>query len=329
MTNCPVYAFSDLQSFSRERQAPEGDLLVVDLCGISISEADAASLNAWFSRLPMPVVGRVSTDTPLADGLDVLVASDEELTQIEAAVARNPKASAVLVQTTRITEQLSVNAALVAESLAYATLQGGAEFSDWLATRPASDTKAVQGAAQPVLLDRREDRLHITLNRPDNRNALSVEMRDALAEAFTLVNLDTSIEDVQVSGAGPAFCAGGDLTEFGSCRDLSEAHRIRQLRMPAGFLAEKAGRYTFHLHGACIGAGIEIPAFAGRVVAAPGTWFRLPEVAMGLIPGAGGCVSLPRRIGRHRTNYLAITGIDLSVDRACEWGLVDEIRDWQ
>jgi len=76
VTNCPVYAFSDLQSFSRERQAPEGDLLVVDLCGISISEADAASLNAWFSRLPMPVVGRVSTDTPLADGLDVLVASD-------------------------------------------------------------------------------------------------------------------------------------------------------------------------------------------------------------------------------------------------------------
>ena len=330
MTQCPVYALSELQSLSRERQAPEGDLLVVDLRGVSISEAEAASLNVWLARQPVPVVGRVSSvDTPLAGGVDVLVYSDEQLTRVEAAVARNPQASAVLVQTTRITEQLSVNAALVAESLAYAALQGGAEFSDWLAARSASDTTSIPGTGQPVLLDRQEDRLCITLNRPDNRNALSVELRDALAEAFSLVNLDASIKEVQVSAAGPAFCAGGDLTEFGSCRDLSEAHRIRQLRMPAGFLAENAERYTFLLHGACIGAGIEIPAFAGQVVAAPGTWFRLPEVAMGLIPGAGGCVSLPRRIGRHRTNYLAITGIDLSVDKAYEWGLVDEIRDRQ
>jgi len=267
--------------------------------------------------------------TPLAAGLDLLVQRDEEFAQIETFVNRNPQAAAVLVQTTRITEQLSVKAALVAESLAYATLQGGMEFKTWLATRPAGGSVGVADAGEPVLLDRQDHRLTMTLNRPVNRNAVSVEMRDALTEAFTLVSMDASIKQVSVSGMGPAFCAGGDLTEFGTCEDLSEAHRIRQLRMPAGALTDAAERYTFHLHGACIGAGIEIPAFAGRVIAAPGTWFRLPEVAMGLIPGAGGCVSLPRRIGRHRTNYLAITGIDISVDTALAWGLVDEIRDWQ
>lgn len=97
--------------------------------------------------------------------------------------------------------------------------------------------------------------------------------------------------------------------------------------MPAGFLAEQADRYTFRLHGACIGAGIELPAFAGRVIASRDAFFRLPEVAMGLIPGAGGCVSIPRRIGRHLTNYLAVTGDDIDVEQALGWGLIDAIED--
>ena len=82
-------------------------------------------------------------------------------------------------------------------------------------------------------------------------------------------------------------------------------------------------RLTVRVHGSCIGAGVELPAFARRVVAAEGTTFRLPEVGMGLIPGAGGTVSLPRRIGRERTLLLALSGIDLPVGDALRWGLVD------
>ena len=81
---------------------------------------------------------------------------------------------------------------------------------------------------------------------------------------------------------------------------------------------------TAHLHGASIGAGIEISAFAGRVVADPETMISLPEVRMGLIPGAGGTVSLPRRIGRHRTAFLALTGAPLDAETARAWGLVDD-----
>jgi enoyl-CoA hydratase/carnithine racemase len=68
-----------------------------------------------------------------------------------------------------------------------------------------------------------------------------------------------------------------------------------------------------------------MPAFAGRLVASSDTFFHLPEVGMGLVPGAGGCVSIPRRIGRQRMNFLAITGQRLSAEEALEWGLVDEI----
>jgi enoyl-CoA hydratase/carnithine racemase len=79
------------------------------------------------------------------------------------------------------------------------------------------------------------------------------------------------------------------------------------------------------VHGACIGAGIEVPAFAGRVLAAPDAYVMLPEVSMGLVPGAGGTVSITGRIGRWRTAWLALTGSRLDAHTALSWGLVDEI----
>jgi enoyl-CoA hydratase/carnithine racemase len=86
---------------------------------------------------------------------------------------------------------------------------------------------------------------------------------------------------------------------------------------------------TFHLHGACIGSGIELPAFAHHLSVDPKTFFQLPELRFGLIPGAGGCVSIARRIGRHRTAWMALSGKKISARKALEWGLIDEIRpEW-
>jgi enoyl-CoA hydratase/carnithine racemase len=75
----------------------------------------------------------------------------------------------------------------------------------------------------------------------------------------------------------------------------------------------------------CAGSGIELPAFAGTVVAAPDTTFALPEVSLGLVPGAGGTVSLPHRIGRHRTALLALSGATIDAPTALAWGLVDRL----
>jgi enoyl-CoA hydratase/carnithine racemase len=101
---------------------------------------------------------------------------------------------------------------------------------------------------------------------------------------------------------------------------------VRTTAGAAPALLAVADRVTAYLHGNCIGAGIEVPAFAGRVVAAPDTVLRLPEIGMGLIPGAGGTVSISRRIGRHRTAWLALTGQPLPALPARDWGLVDEVR---
>ena len=86
------------------------------------------------------------------------------------------------------------------------------------------------------------------------------------------------------------------------------AHRIRSLRNPALSLLRCAQRVDFRVHGACIGSGMELPAFGRRIIARSDAYFQLPELRIGLIPGSGGCVSLPKRIGRQRTALLALTG---------------------
>ena len=212
--------------------------------------------------------------------------------------------------------------ALRVESLAYAALQGGAEHKAWLAAQPGRQSVRVN---EPVVLSRDDGHLDITLNCPANRNALSASMRDALSDAFRLAISDDTITTLALRGNGPAFCAGGDLSEFGTQTDTAVAHAIRMRRMPAQFLAGISSRTTAHLHGACIGAGIELPAFCHHITARKDTVLRLPEVGMGLIPGAGGCVSIPRRIGRQRTNLLAILGQEIDAATALKWGLVDEL----
>ena len=97
--------------------------------------------------------------------------------------------------------------------------------------------------------------------------------------------------------------------------------------LPAHAIARCAGKLEAHVQGACVGAGLEMAGFSRRLTASPRAWFHLPELAMGLLPGAGGCVSLTRRIGRQRTALLLLSGRRIGAATALEWGLVDAIVD--
>ncbi|WP_019064083.1 enoyl-CoA hydratase/isomerase family protein [Streptomyces prunicolor] len=237
----------------------------------------------------------------------------------------NPEAAVVLGQVLRVGEHLAVHQALDAESLAYSTLLAGGGFARWLAAR--GDRPVPPPArAETVLVRRDGDTLHLTLNRPERRNAYGRELRDALVAALDVARLDATVAEVVLDGNGPSFCSGGDLGEFGVAADLSTAHLVRTRGGAARSVHELRDRITVRMHGACVGAGIELPAFASRIVADPGTVFRLPELGMGLIPGAGGTVSIPRRIGRWRTLYLVLSGCPLDAGQALRWGLVDEVE---
>lgn len=249
---------------------------------------------------------------------------DRAAAELSAAVTANPLAAVTLCGLLRSTASAAVADALVAESLAYSMLLAGPEFARWRAGRPVRPVPVTDEPA--VLLDRAGDVLRITLNRAERRNAFGVDIRDGLVEAFDLAALDDTIRAVRLGGSGPAFGSGGDLDEFGSAPDVVTAHLIRLDRSIARRVDAVRDKVTVHLHGACIGAGIEIPSFAGRVIARPDTIIVLPEIGMGLLPGAGGTVGIPRRIGRWRTAYLALSGARLAARTAAEWGLVDEVE---
>jgi enoyl-CoA hydratase/carnithine racemase len=307
----------------------ESPCVLVDLQSSPVPETgELSAMAAWATRQPLPLVAL--SHAPLSSELcglfDVVVPDLQALERISSAVHDNPRAAAVLVQVLRAGECLDIPSALAVESLGYATLLGGVEFARWLNARDPRHNQPKVMTRQAVALSRADDRLEIVLSHPENRNALSAAMRDGLSEAFRLVLMDHSITQVLVRGEGPIFCAGGDLGEFGMQRDLAEGHFIRSARMPAQYLAACRERVSVQVQGACIGAGIELSAFAATITAAKGTFFRLPEVAMGLIPGAGGCVSIPRRIGRQRAAFMALSGRDVDTEQALEWGLIDAIR---
>jgi enoyl-CoA hydratase/carnithine racemase len=242
---------------------------------------------------------------------------------LEAAILRHPQAATALVQVIRLGASLEAAQALVVESLAYSTLQGGPEHGEWLATRPV---RAVDARSDPVLrLERDADALWVTLNRPERRNAYSARMRDELVAALELAAADPTVASVHLRGRGPNFCSGGDLAEFGSRPDPSTAHTIRVQRSAGWWINQLQGKVTAHLHGACVGAGIELSAFAGTVEATADATVSLPEVSMGLIPGAGGTASIPRRIGPQRAAWLALTGVRLDASTAQRWGLIDRL----
>jgi enoyl-CoA hydratase/carnithine racemase len=200
-------------------------------------------------------------------------------------------------------------------------LLAGAEFHRWLdhrgPTRPIDTGERVQ-------VSRSGNTLSIVLNRPARRNAIDAAMRDALRDALSIAEWDDTLA-VELSGAGPSFSSGGDLDEFGTADDPPTAHLIRVTASVGAVVHRLRDRTTVRVHGVCMGAGVELPAFAGRVIAAPGTTFTLPEIGMGLIPGAGGTVSIPRRIGAPRALWLALAGTPLDAPTALVWGLVDAI----
>jgi enoyl-CoA hydratase/carnithine racemase len=302
---------------------PGGSVVVVAID--DRSSPDAAPAPIALATLPAVVVGTSATDMPReADLVDVVVPPDgDELDATVDAVAANPLAATALALVLRGSEARSVSEGLQLESAVYGTLQGGPEFAAWRTSSPVHPPRPEAGPA--VAVHRDGARLELVLNRPAVRNALDSRMRDELVAALAIAAGDPSVAEVRLRGAGPAFCAGGDLDEFGSRPDVATAHLVRMTRSPARAMAAVADRLVAHLHGACFGSGIELPAFAARVIARPDTVVGLPEVSLGLIPGAGGTVSLPRRIGRHRTASLALTSRTIDAATALEWGLVDEI----
>ena len=262
----------------------------------------------WAPNCPVIALGSIDAH---AEIVDLAVSTEAEAEQVIEAIEHNPIASMTLVRLLRHNARTDVPDRLfarVADVFHAATRHRVPELAPDRRRRP----RAPEPDAPLVLAERSGGELRLTLNRPHKRNAYSAELRDALCEALQLVADDPGIERAILSGAGACFSAGGDLDEFGEATDAGRAHASRMTRSAALLMHALRDRIEARLHGACIGAGIELPAFAGHVKARPDAFFQLPEVSMGLVPGAGGTASIP---ATHRAPSPGLDGPHRRADR--------------
>jgi len=292
----------------------------------------------WLNIQPRPVIAYGSdsdqVNTEKTDvSADVVVPTSDEAEKLAQRILAKPVSALTLVQVLRASEKLSVAQSLDLESMAYATLQSGSEFYSWLKAYKAESSgsneeqSAGSDEGEPILLSREGSEVEAVLNRASSRNAITVEMRDALVETLGLLAADESISSMSVRANGACFSVGGELREFGTVPDAATAHWVRSVHSPARLWAGLGARVTCYVHGACIGSGIELPAFAQCIVADRKTFFQLPELEMGLIPGAGGTVSIRQRIGRLRMAWLVLSGRRINAKTALKWGLIDKIAE--
>jgi enoyl-CoA hydratase/carnithine racemase len=285
------------------------------------SAADLGPAESWLDAATFTL-----TEDPCTDRRVITVDSvSEAVAELTQRCQRWPHASSVCDDVLRSVDPGGPTlAAVVTESLAYSTLQAGPEFARWLDERGPARMPEI---ADPVLAQRDGDTVRIRFNRPQRHNAFSTDARAALLEALSVALLDPSVTGIVLSGHGPSFCSGGDLAEFGTFADPASAHLARTRHSPALALDAVTARLgrscRAEVHGRVMGSGLEMAAFCGWVEAHADSVFGLPELGLGLIPGAGGTVSITRRIGRWRTAYLVLSGRTVGAGTAREWGLVD------
>src|ERR1700758_4198788 len=296
--------------------------------GIVLAFGSAADISRKQAESWLQTATFTLTEDACADRRVVTVDSmPEALDELTRRCQRWPPASGVCDDVLRTVDPDGPTlAGVVTESLAYSTLQAGPEFARWLAERGPARMPDI---ADPVLAQRDGGTLRIEFNRPQRHNAFSTDARAALLDALTVATLDPSVTEIVLSGNGPSFCSGGDLAEFGTFADPASAHLARTRHSPAlalDALTTRLGRAcSAEVHGRVLGSGLEMAAFCGWVAAQDDSVFGLPELGLGLIPGAGGTVSITRRIGRWRTAYLVLSGRTVGADTALAWGLVDAI----
>ena len=166
---------------------------------------------------------------------------------------------------------------------------------------------------------------HVSLNRPEVLNAFNVEMRDELYQVLAAIKDDPDVGAAIFTGVGRAFCAGADLTEFGTAPSLAIARRVRWERDIWGAFLDLPVPLIAAVHGYCLGSGLEIALLCDIRIAAGDAVFGMPEAGLGLIPAAGGTQTLPRTMGISKALEMLLTRRRIEASEALELGLVGRV----
>jgi len=175
-----------------------------------------------------------------------------------------------------------------------------------------------------IVLVRREGAVGIvTLNRPDKRNALDLTMRAAIADAVRELDADAQVRAVVITGGDVVFAAGADLNLLvdKGAQDVADID-LGQYWAP---VAQCRKPVIAAVSGFALGAGCELALMCDFIVADPSARFGQPELAVGIMPGAGGTQRLLRTVGKQVASLLLLTGEPLGAERAFQLGLVADL----
>ncbi len=182
-----------------------------------------------------------------------------------------------------------------------------------------------EAEAPLVRVVREGDVVWLTLDRPERLNAVSLEMRDDLWSALTLLRDDPTVRCAVLHGEGRAFSAGADITEFGTAPTILDARDARRARDLWGVMSTLPVPLVAAIHGFAYGAGLEMSLYCDIRIAADDARFALPEVTLGYIPSAGGTQTAPRHLHRSDALRLVTSGDALTATEAFEAGLVHAV----
>lgn len=164
------------------------------------------------------------------------------------------------------------------------------------------------------------------LDRPEKANALGTVQMEKLRADLTALRDDEDVRVVVLAGKGKTFCGGADVAELKALTAETAGAFVEKIHQVCAAIRELPVPVVAQLHGAVIGAGLEIAAACDLRVAAEGTKFSMPEVRLG-IPSVVEAALLPRLMGSGRAAWLVLTGEAIDARRALEWGLIEEIAE--
>ena len=171
--------------------------------------------------------------------------------------------------------------------------------------------------------------LKVTLNRPEKLNAINAEMFTGLVGAAEEASSNPSIRAVIFTGAGKAFCTGGDIGGMRRPNWEENSAGLQQVFRQLQSVFEKIEAIPVPtvaaVHGHCLGAGLQLVLMCDFRVAASGSLLGLPDVKNGIIPGLGATIRLPHLIGLSRSVEMIMTGDAVTAEEALEMGLVNKV----
>jgi enoyl-CoA hydratase len=178
--------------------------------------------------------------------------------------------------------------------------------------------------AEPAVLTARSKRvLTITINRPDQRNAVNAAVAQGIAAALDDLDDDPELSAGVLTGAGKGFCAGMDLKAF-----VAGDRPHVEGRGFAGITQRAADKPLIAaIEGFAVAGGLEVALACDLIVASKGTRLGIPEVKRGLVAAGGALLRLPRTLPRNVANELALTGDPIDAGRAYELGLVNRLTE--